>query len=279
MDALKQFLPEVDEALKGITRHLITLPGRFGFQKLDQEGVRIYETLPSVSIDHGIMEMARNVAVVPCEIGWSDVGSWDALEGVLEPDGQGNIVTRNVYLMDGSGNIVVSDHRLIATLGVDNLVIVDTPDALLVCPKDRAQDVRSLVNELRTQGREEVTAGPTVHKPWGTYTVLSENEHFLVKRIDVHPGQKLSLQSHNHRQEHWVVVNGRAQVQIENDEFLLETNQSTTIPKGVKHRLGNPGPGPLTLIETQLGTQLEESDITRYEDLYGRTDARDSSTE
>lgn len=279
MDALKQFLPEVDSALSGITKHFTTLPGRYGFQKLDKEGLAIYDQLPSISIDHGIMEMAKNVVVVPCEMGWSDVGSWDALEGVLTADERGNVVTRNVYLMDGSGNIVLSNHRLIATLGVDNLVIVDTPDALLVCPKDRAQDVRKLVGELREQGREEVTQGSTVHKPWGSYTVLSENENYLVKRIDVHPGQKLSLQSHQHREEHWVVAHGRAEVQVDDTKFQLETHQSTTIPKGAKHRLGNPGPGPLTLIETQLGTRLDESDITRYEDLYGRTDANDSSGE
>ena len=179
--------------------------------------------------------------------------------------------SKKVISIDCSGSIVQGEDRLIAAIGLNDLIVVDSKDALLVCRKDRAQDVKKVVEEINKDNREETKIHTTVQKPWGSYTVLEKGERHLLKRIEVFPGEQLSLQSHQHRGEHWVVVSGRAEIQTGDKTITLEENESTFIPKGTKHRLGNPGDTTLTLIETQLGDRLAEDDIVRYEDKYGRT--------
>lgn len=222
------------------------------------------------SIDYALMEKSSRVAVVPCEIGWSDIGSWLAMAELVEPDAAGNRVIGEAELENASGNYIRSTFRLTAAVGVQDLVIVDTPDALLVAHKEQSQDVKKIVQRLKAKGGELHQHHVTVHRPWGTYTVLEEGDRFKMKRIVVKSGASLSLQMHHHRSEHWIVVSGTAKVVNGEKEILLCTNESTYIPAGHKHRLENPGVIPLVLIEVQSGEYLGEDDIVRYEDTYGR---------
>ena len=229
-----------------------------------------FAAVPDDSIDYAVMERASHVAVVPCSIGWSDIGSWSALGDLIAPDAHGNRIKGDALLHDVSNCFIQSSQRMIGAVGVDNLVIVDTPDALLVADRERLQDVKVLYKELKAQGHDAHKHHLTAHRPWGTYTVLEESPQYKIKRIEVKPGESLSLQMHHHRSEHWIVVSGTARVVNGDQEFLVRTNESTYIPAGHKHRLENPGVLDLVLIEVQSGEYLGEDDIVRFEDIYGR---------
>ena len=226
----------------------------------------------SDSIDYAVMEKSQNVLVVPCDIQWSDVGSWDAVYDISDKDDAENAVVGQAILNDSSRNLVMSQSgRLIATLGIDDLCIVDTDDALLVARKDRVQDVKQVVDTLKTRGGEEHLLHRTAYRPWGSYTVLDDKgTGFKIKRIEVVPGGRLSLQSHKHRSEHWVVVRGTATVTNGDNVLTLTPGQSTYIPLGALHRLENSGHIPVEIVEVQVGEYLGEDDIQRFDDVYGR---------
>ena len=231
-----------------------------------------FEHIRSISVDYAVFEKSQNIAIVPCDIGWSDIGSWNELGAQYPIDEHQNNILGNVICKETDDCIIHGDQRLIATLGVKDLIISDTTDALLVAQKDRAQDVRSIVDELKTRDDFVYKEFPTVHRPWGTYTVLQEGIGFKLKCIEVKPGARLSLQSHKYRSEHWVVVSGKALVTNGEEQTELQPNQSTYIPLGNKHRLENPGVEQLILIEVQCGSYLGEDDIERYEDVYRRSE-------
>ena len=226
--------------------------------------------VPDDSIDYAVMEKSKNVAVVPCSIGWSDIGSWSALGDLTAPDAQGNRIEGEVILHDVSNCYIQSNLRLVGAVGINNLIVIDTPDAVLVADRSRVQDVKLLYTRLKAQGHETHRLHTTVHRPWGTYTVLEEGPHFKIKRIVVKPAASLSLQMHHHRSEHWIVVSGMANVVNGDQEIFVNTNESTYIPAGHKHRLENPGVVDLVMIEVQSGEYLGEDDIVRFDDIYGR---------
>jgi mannose-1-phosphate guanylyltransferase / mannose-6-phosphate isomerase len=229
-----------------------------------------FERCPSISIDYAVMEKAKNIAVLPTSFSWSDIGSWKAVADQLEPDKDGNTSMGETIRIDTRNTHVQSEERLIATVGVDNLLIIDTPDALLVANKDASQQVKEVVAKLKLSGHDSFKLHRTVARPWGTYTVLQEGPRFKIKRIEVKTKQTLSLQMHHHRSEHWIVVSGTAIVTKGSDEVLLSANESVYIPVGTKHRLENPGVLPLVIIEVQCGDYLGEDDIVRFQDNYGR---------
>jgi mannose-1-phosphate guanylyltransferase/mannose-6-phosphate isomerase len=231
-----------------------------------------FSSCPGDSIDYAVMEKTTHGAVVALDCGWSDVGAWSALWDVAERDANGNALHGDVLVDRCSNNYLRSESRLLAATGVDNLVVVETSDAVLVADKSRVQDVKNLVTVLKNGDRSEARLHARVYRPWGSYETLVTSERFQVKRIVVNPGQRLSLQKHHHRAEHWVVVHGTAEVTCEENIFMLSEDESTYIPLGSKHRLANPGRVPLELIEVQSGTYLGEDDIVRYEDVYGRSD-------
>lgn len=229
-----------------------------------------FKAQPNISIDYALMERSANVSVVACDIGWSDVGSWKAVSDTHTSDERGNAAVGPVVLIDSRNTFVRAQDRLVAALGVDNLVVVDTPDALLVAHKDASQQVREVVAHLKKTGSSIAVEHATVHRPWGSYTVLTEGEGFKVKRIVVKPGASLSLQMHHKRSEHWVVISGIAHVTRGEEVNDLSPNQSTYIPVGVKHRLANRGTVPLEVVEVQCGSYVGEDDIERFSDVYGR---------
>ncbi len=229
-----------------------------------------FEQSPEDSIDYAVMEKTEDAVVVPLDAGWSDVGSWSALWEIHEQDGHGNVCRGDVIVEDVSNSYIHSDSRLIAAIGLQDHVIVETDDVVLVADKSRVQDVKKLVDKVKQQEREEHRFHKKVHRPWGTYEGVASSERFQVKRIMVKPGAKLSLQKHHHRAEHWIVVSGTALVTRGEEELLLTEDQSTYIPLGVVHRLANPGVIPLEIIEVQTGAYLGEDDIVRFEDTYGR---------
>ena len=229
-----------------------------------------FAQLPSVSVDYAVMEKSAEIAVVPCAFGWSDVGSWEALGALVKPDAAGNRVEGEALLHDVSNCYIRSDGRLVGAVGVDGLVVIDTPDALLVASRSRAQDVKNVYAELKAAGHESHKLHRTVYRPWGTYTTLEEGPGFKIKRIEVRPGRSLSLQLHHHRSEHWVVVTGTARVVNGEKNLDIRPNESTFIPAGSRHRLSNPGTADLVVIEVQTGGYLGEDDIVRIEDVYGR---------
>ncbi len=208
--------------------------------------------------------------MVPASFQWSDLGSWNALDEVLEKDSAGNILKGNTIDIGSRDSIVFAGERLVATLGLKDMVVVDTPDATLVTLKSNVQEVKKIVEALKRDGREEVLLHKTVERPWGSYTVLETGRGYKIKRIVLKPGARLSLQRHGRRSEHWVVVEGVAKVTRESETFVIQTNESTDIPIGAKHRLENPGTGMLQIIEVQNGEYLEEDDIERFDDDYGR---------
>lgn len=226
--------------------------------------------LPDISIDYALMEHSDKVAVVPATFDWSDIGSWNALSDLVGADAQNNRATANALFIDSHNTFVQSEARLVATVGVDDLIVVDTADALLIAHAERAQDVRQVVKRLKDTDHEAYRLHRTVSRPWGTYTVLEEGPRFKIKRIVVKPGAALSLQMHHHRSEHWVVVQGMARVVNGGEPRLVSANESTFIPAGHKHRLENPGVIDLVMIEVQSGEYLGEDDIVRFEDQYGR---------
>jgi mannose-1-phosphate guanylyltransferase len=216
------------------------------------------------------MEKSAKVAVVPCDIGWSDIGSWSALGDLTEADSKGNRILGDALLHDTRNCYIQSSERVVGAVGLDNLIIIDTPDALLVADRTRVQDVKHVYAQLKSQGHDTYKLHRTVHRPWGTYTVLEEGSRFKIKRIEVKPGGTLSLQMHHHRSEHWIVVSGMARVVNGESELFVNTNESTYIPAGHQHRLENPGVLDLVMIEVQSGEYLGEDDIVRFDDLYGR---------
>lgn len=234
----------------------------------------VFNTLPDISIDYAVMEKASNVAVVPASFQWSDIGSWAALAEQCEADDSGNTSQSEgqgeLISIDSVNTHVCMGNRAVATLGVKDLLVIDTPDALLVADRSRHQDVKKVVDVLKAKGSELVNFHPTVHRPWGTYTVLEDSKGYKIKRIEVKPNASLSLQMHHHRSEHWIVVSGTAEVTNGDKVFLVRKNESTYIPAGNRHRLINPGRLPLVMIEVQSGDYLEEDDIVRFDDVYGR---------
>lgn len=231
-----------------------------------------FKNIDDISIDYAIMEKSDNVAVVPCDIGWSDIGSWNALSQLSEVDENHNTLTENTIHIN-SHNIFVrnlSTQRLITTIGLENLIVIDTPDALLIADKKCDQQVKELVSQIEIKDSDKVKFHQTINRPWGTYTILEENPCYKIKRIVVKPGESLSLQMHHHRSEHWVVVSGVANIVNGDTEILVHPNESTYIPAGQKHRLTNPGIIDCILIEVQVGAYLGEDDIIRFTDIYGR---------
>jgi mannose-1-phosphate guanylyltransferase/mannose-6-phosphate isomerase len=239
--------------------------------ELDQAA---FQQSPAISIDYAVMEKATGVLVLAGDFGWSDIGSWKAVAEEHPADARGNSVSGEVILADCRNTHVQSEDRLVAAVGLHDVVIVDTPDALLVCDRQETQKVKDVVNELKRRGHETHRLHRTVARPWGTYTTLQEGPRFKIKRIEVRPGASLSLQMHHHRSEHWVVVSGTAKVTVDAKVTLLAPNESTYVPVGARHRLENPGKVLLTMIEVQCGDYVGEDDIVRFEDQYGRTEER-----
>ena len=264
LDALKTHAPEIytasEAAVSAATRDLDFI----------RVGVSEFENCPSDSIDYAVMEKADNVVVIPVDIGWSDVGSWSALHDIGDVDEQGNKLIGDVKSGLTSNSYVRASNRLVVTLGVDNMIIVDTDDALLVASRDNVQDIKQIVEQLGEENREEINLHKRVYRPWGYYQGVDMGPHYQVKRITVNPGAVLSLQMHHHRSEHWIIVSGTAKVTRGDQEFTLSENESTYIPVGEKHRLENIGNTPLKLVEVQTGSYLGEDDIVRFEDIYGR---------
>jgi mannose-1-phosphate guanylyltransferase/mannose-6-phosphate isomerase len=244
-----------------------------GFLRVDASA---FGECPSDSIDYAVMERlvgapsGPEAVMVRLDAGWSDVGAWDALWQIEEKDAAGNVAHGDVHLADTRNALVLAQHRMVACVGADDMVVVETPDVVMVARKDRAQAVGKLVAQLKASGRAECLAHRKVQRPWGSYDSIERGERFQVKRIVVEPGAALSLQMHYHRAEHWVVVRGSARVTRGDETFLLTENESTYIPTGVKHRLENPGRLPLEIIEVQSGSYLGEDDIVRFDDAYGR---------
>lgn len=237
------------------------------FIRVDEEA---FVTCPPDSIDYAVMEKTEAASVVPLHVGWGDISNWSTLWSTVEQDAQGNVHRGDVIARDCNQTLVWGESRMVALLGVEELVVVDTDDAVLVAHRDRVQDVRELVATLKAQGRSQAVAHRKVYRPWGTYDSIDRGLRFQVKRITVNPGATLSLQMHHHRAEHWIVVSGTAKVTRGEETLLLSENQSTYIPLGVVHRLSNPGKVPLELIEVQSGSYLGEDDIVRFKDVYGR---------
>jgi mannose-1-phosphate guanylyltransferase/mannose-6-phosphate isomerase len=244
------------------------------FLRLDQPA---FEACPSAPFDTAVMERTAKAVVMPLDIGWNDVGSWNALWELGDKDTEGNVISGDVIAVDTEETYIKGDGRLITTLGVKNLVIVDTGDAVLIAEKGRVQDIRDLVAKLKELGRSEHELHRRVHRPWGFYESIEAGDRYQVKHLMVKPGASLSLQMHHHRAEHWVVVRGTARVVLGNKEMLLSENESTYIPIGTPHRLENPGKVPLSIIEVQSGCYLGEDDIIRFDDVYGRTEEKRKS--
>lgn len=229
-----------------------------------------YRKLAPVSIDNGVMELSSRAVMIPVDFTWSDVGNWSSLEEVAARDKAGNVVSGRVVDVDSRNSIMYADRRLVATIGLEDMVVVDTPDATLVCPKTRSQDVKKVVEILKKQGAPEHLEHLTIFRPWGSYTVLEEGPGYKVKRVTVNPGGRLSLQMHHRRSEHWVVIAGTARVTRGGDVFDLAVGQSTAIPVETRHRLENPCKDTLHIIEVQNGPYVGEDDIVRFQDDYGR---------
>lgn len=266
---MQQHCPDILAATRACLARSRTAEGK-GFSQVDLDAAT-FSLVPDDSIDYAVLEKSSNVAVVPCSIGWSDIGSWTALGDLTAPDAQGNRIEGEVTLHDVSNCYIQSKQRMIGAVGVDDLIIIDTPDAILVADRSRAQDVKHIYARLKATGHKAYRLHSTVHRPWGTYTVLEEGRNFKIKRIEVKPGASLSLQMHHHRSEHWIVVSGMARVVNGQQELFVNTNESTYIPAGHRHRLGNPGLLNLVMIEVQSGEYLGEDDIVRFDDVYGRT--------
>lgn len=256
------YFPEALDVLKEIESYAEEEKALFSEQA--------FERLKAISIDYAIMEKSKKVAVIPVEIGWRDVGSLPALEEFYEKDEKGNVRIGNIIDIDCQNTIFYSDSRLVAGIGLNDFMVIDTRDATLVCPKDRAQDVARIVSRLKEMGCDEYVQHRHSTRPWGSFTLLEKGENFQVKLIEVKPGAKLSEQMHNHRSENWIVVKGTAKVFIDGSEKVLHAGESIYIPANARHRLENPGKINLTLIEVQIGEYLGEDDIIRFKDEFGR---------
>ena len=265
LDELGRYRPDILDAAR---KALAAASDDLGFLRLGEEA---FLACPAEAIDRAVMERTARAAVIPADFAWSDVGSWDALWDLAEKDADGNAARGDVQLQDTKGSLVFGERRLVATLGVEDLIIVDTDDALLVADRARSQDVREVVEDLKRANRSEHLSHRRVYRPWGYYESVDSGERFQVKRLMVKPGAALSLQLHRKRAEHWVVVSGRARVTRGEETLHLEENQSTYIPVGTRHRLENAGTEPLLIIEVQSGSYLGEDDIERFDDRYNRS--------
>lgn len=263
LESIQKFEPEMYRAVE---RAVKSAKRDSDFVRLDVEA---FAAAPSNSIDYAVMERSSDVVVCPVDCGWNDVGSWGSLADLKEKDGAGNSTSAGTVVVNSSNNLVMSS-RQVAVLGVDDLIIVDTDDALLVAHREQAQEIKQVVEQLKARGSATLEVGSKVLRPWGAYESVDESTRFQVKRITVKPGAALSLQMHHHRAEHWIVVTGTARITKGDEVFVLYENQSTYIPIGIKHRLENPGKIPLELIEVQSGSYLGEDDIVRFDDVYGR---------
>jgi len=265
LKALSEFRPDILEACKEAMDQ----------GQKDMDFIRVNEDAfiqcPEDSIDYAVMEKTNDAAVIPLDAGWSDIGSWSALWDIGKKDEHGNVFKGDVLALNTNNCLIHADHKLVATVGVDNLVVVETKDAVLVVHKDNVQDVKKVVEVIKNDGRHEHINHREVYRPWGVYDSVEAGERYQVKRITVKPGAKLSVQMHHHRAEHWVVVSGTAKVTNGDKTFLVTENESTYIPIGEVHALENPGKIPLELIEVQSGSYLGEDDIVRFDDKYGRS--------
>jgi mannose-1-phosphate guanylyltransferase/mannose-6-phosphate isomerase len=273
LKALQQFHPDILDATQ------VAWTGKTTDASFVRPNKEAFVNVPSESIDYAVIEKCPGTNIplhmVPLDAGWSDLGAWDAVWQVNQDgkqDPQGNVTIGDTLLVDTQNTFVHASSRLVGAVGVSNLIVVETPDAVLVADRSHSQDVKKLVQQLQAQKREELTTHRKVHRPWGWYDSIDEADRFKVKRIQVKPGASLSLQKHHHRAEHWIVVKGTAEVTCGDKVTLLGENQSTYIPLGEVHRLANPGAIPLEIIEVQSGSYLGEDDIVRFEDSYGRSD-------
>lgn len=272
------FLVKASQYLRELKQHRADIydavEAAYQLRSEDLDFIRIdhdaFAKCPSESIDYAVMEHTKNAKVVPYDGDWSDIGAWDALYDYKEKDVDQNVISGDVMAEGTTNSLIRAESRLVATVGVDNLVIVETADAVLIMDKDQSQDVKKIVSRIKSEGRQEHAFHTTVHRPWGSYQTVDQCERHQVKRIMVKPGEKLSVQMHHHRAEHWVVVKGTAKVLNGEKEVLLTENESTYIPVGVVHALENPGKIPLEIIEVQSGGYLGEDDIVRFSDRYGR---------
>jgi mannose-1-phosphate guanylyltransferase/mannose-6-phosphate isomerase len=272
LSLIERFRPDIAEASAKAYRRGVTAGD---FLRLDAEAFR---ACPSDSIDYAVMEqLSRDGAdgkvatlVLPLDVGWSDVGAWSSLWEVREQDDLGNVLDGDAFIHDAHNNLLIAHHRMLAAVGVDDLIVVETPDAVLVAGKDSAQEVKAVTQFLQREQRNEYRHHQRVHRPWGTFESIGNGGRYQVKRLTVKPGESLSLQMHHHRAEHWIVVSGTARVIRDDEVMLITENQSTYIPIGAKHRLENPGTIPLEIIEVQSGSYLGEDDIVRFEDIYKR---------
>ncbi len=264
LNALQEFAPEIYNASQ---KAIDAAQRDMDFIRV---GIEEFKQCPSDSIDYAVMEKVNNAVVIPVDIGWSDVGSWSALHEIGESDDNNNLLIGDTKCVATKNSYVRAEHKLVTTLGIEDMVIVDTDDALLVAHKDHVQDIKIIVESLAGEERQEVVLHKRVCRPWGCYQGIDHSDRFQAKRITVNPGAVLSLQLHHHRAEHWIVVNGTAKVTRGDDVFILSENESTYIPLGTKHRLENIGKIPLELIEVQTGSYLGEDDIVRFDDVYGR---------
>jgi len=272
LSEIEKHLPSLYKTLKEIESLLFYFDQPNQPNKLNKPNKlnELYSSLENISIDYGIMERSSNGLMVPANFLWSDLGSWTALDEMIKKDDAGNIVKGNTIDIGSENSTIFAGERLVATIGLKDMVVVDTPDATLVIPKERVQEVRKIVEILKKNGREEHLIHKTVERPWGSYTVLEKGNGYKIKRVVLKPGAKLSLQLHRRRSEHWVVVSGIAKVTREHEVYSIHTNESTYIPINTKHRLENPGKELLQIIEVQNGDYVEENDIERFSDDYGR---------
>ncbi|NOU00621.1 MAG: mannose-1-phosphate guanylyltransferase/mannose-6-phosphate isomerase [Gallionella sp.] len=262
---IQQYLPEVHGVVQAIVAESRT-SGKF-----QQAVEKHFAAMPSISIDYGVLEKSNRVSLIPCEIGWNDVGSWQAVHEISRHDTDGNALQGNVVAVDCKNSLIRADKRLVAAIGIEDICVIETADAVLISRNNQTQRVREVVDILHERGSTEHIFHAKVNRPWGSYTVLEkEQDGFKIKRIEVSPGARLSLQSHRQRSEHWVVVSGTATVTNGDEVVTVKKNQSTYIPIGTKHRLENLGKEPLHIVEIQVGDYLGEDDIQRYEDNYGR---------
>jgi len=268
---IKELENHAPKILKPCRKVISTATQDLDFFRLNQED---FQTIPSDSIDYAVMEKTSKGVVIPLDAGWNDMGSFDALWKTGEKDRDQNVLKGNVLTHDVKETYINSEKSLIAAVGLEKFVIVETKDAIFVSPRDRVQDVKKIVKQLKEQNRSEAINHSKVYRPWGSYETIDIESRFQVKRITVKPGAKLSLQKHFHRAEHWTVVSGSAVITKGDDQVLLKEDQSTYIPLGTMHRLENPGKIPLELIEVQSGSYLGEDDIVRYDDVYGRKEQK-----
>lgn len=264
LNELKHFAPEMMASCQNALEQ----------SKVDLDFIRLnieaFEKCPSDSLDYAVMEKTDKAVVVPLDAGWSDVGSWPSLWENHEKDQDENVTVGDVALENVTNSYVHSEHRLVSVLGVDNIIVVETPDVVMVASKEQSEKIKTVVETLKSQNRSEGTLHRKGYRPWGCYDLIDSGEGFQVKRLSVNPGESLSLQLHHHRAEHWIVVKGVAEVTCGDNAMLLSENESTFIPLGVKHRLHNPGCVPVEIIEVQSGAYLGEDDIVRFDDVYNR---------